>query len=44
VAIGRGADRIELTPIREGGDRKYYRNAQGVHFVPKVVVDDLIIK
>lgn len=44
VAIGRGADRIELRPIREGEQRRYYRNAQGVHFVPKVVADDLIIK
>lgn len=44
VAIGRGADRIELVPIAESEDHRYYRNEQGTHFVPKVVVDDLIIK
>lgn len=44
LAIGRGADRIELVPISEEADHRYYRNEQGTHFVPKVVAEELIIK
>ena len=43
VAIGRPAERIELTEIGADGDRNYYRR-DGVHYVPKVRLDDLIIK
>lgn len=43
LAIGRGADDIELVEIGADGDRRYYR-LNGKHFVPKVVTDDLIIK
>lgn len=42
LAIGRGTDRIELVDIRPQDDRRYYR-ANGVHYVPKLTVDDLII-
>lgn len=44
LAIGRGVDHIELVSIGEGDDHNYYRSEQGTHYVPKVVVDDLIIK
>lgn len=43
LAIGRGTDRIELVDIRPQDDRRYYR-ADGVHYVPKLTVDDLIIE
>ena len=43
VAIGRGADRIELTEISAADDHRYYRR-DGVHYVPKVALDELIIK
>lgn len=42
VAIGKGAEKIELVPIAETEDHNYYRR-DGVHYVPKVKVDDLII-
>lgn len=43
LAIGRGTDRIELVDIRSQDDRRYYR-VDGVHCVPKLTVDDLIIE
>ena len=42
VAIGKGAEEIRLTDISEQGSHTYYRT-DGVHFVPKVILDDLII-
>ena len=43
LAIGRGAERIELTEITADESHTYYRR-DGVHYVPKVRLDDLIIK
>ena len=43
LAIGKGAERIELTPIGADESHAYYRK-EGVHYVPKVRLDDLIIK
>ncbi len=43
LAIGRGMDRIELTEIGEHESHNYYR-VDGTHYVPKVRVEDLIIK
>lgn len=43
IAIGRSAENIELVDIKAGDDHNYYRE-NGVHCVPKVVLDDLIIK
>lgn len=42
LAIGRGAERIELTEIRADESHAYYRR-DGVHYVPKVCLDDLLI-
>jgi len=42
IAIGKGAERYELTPIEASGDHKYYRG-QGIHYIPKVKLDDLIL-
>ena len=42
LAIGKGAERIELTPIGAGESHAYYRR-EGVHYVPKVRLDDLIL-
>lgn len=42
VAIGKGDERIELVPIAEGESHAYFRN-DGVHYVPKVKLSDLII-
>ena len=43
LAIGKSAEKIELVDIPACGDCNYYRK-DGVHYVPKVVVDDLIIE
>ena len=42
VAIGRSAERIEVVEINEGESQTYYRK-DGVHYVPKIKTDDLII-
>ena len=42
LAVGKGAERIELIPIKVDAPRAYYRK-DGVHYVPKVRANDLII-
>ena len=43
LAIGRPAERIELKSCHEGDSLTYYRE-EGIHYVPKINVDELIIK
>ena len=43
MAIGKGIEKIELVEISENDDRRYFRK-NGIHYVPKVRVEDLIIK
>ena len=43
LAIGRPNEHIELKECGEGDNLTYYREG-GVHYVPKIRVDDLIIK
>ena len=42
IAIGKGIEDIRLTEISEEESHTYYRT-DGVHYVPKVKLDDLII-
>ena len=42
VAIGKGAEEIRLTDISEQESHTYYRT-DGVHYVPKVKTDDLLL-
>ena len=42
IAIGKGAENIYLMPVDAGEPLNYYRK-DGVHFVPKLKADDLII-
>lgn len=42
IAIGKSGEKARLIDINEGDDHSYYRE-NGVHCVPKVVVEDLII-
>ena len=42
LAIGKGDEHIELIPIDEGENHSYYRK-EGIHYVPKVQIADLII-
>jgi nitroreductase len=43
LAIGRSAERIEVVAIAEGESTTYYRE-NGIHYVPKIKIDDLILK
>jgi hypothetical protein len=43
VAIGRPAEQIEIVECGEGDSLTYWRK-DGVHYVPKIRVSDLIIK
>lgn len=42
IAIGKGAENIRLKDIHEDEDHSYYRK-DGIHFVPKVLPEDLMI-
>ena len=42
IAIGKGTENIFLKPVDAGDSLTYYRK-DGVHFVPKLKVEDLII-
>lgn len=42
LAIGKGAEKIELIPINENDSRTYYRN-NDTHYVPKIRIDDLLL-
>ena len=42
LAIGKGADRIELETVPAGSDLRYYRH-DGIHSVPKIRLEDLIL-
>ena len=43
VAIGKSAENIRIVEMREGDGCSYYRK-DGIHYVPKLSVDDLIIE
>lgn len=43
LAVGKGSEKIEMVQVNEGQSLAYYR-VDGVHFVPKINVEDLIIK
>ena len=43
LAIGRGTDNIRMVEINENENHSYYRR-DGVHYVPKVSLEELIIK
>ena len=43
LAIGRPAEHIELVECCEGDNLTYYRR-DGVHYVPKIRIEDLILK
>lgn len=42
VAIGKGDEKIEMVPISESDSHAYYRK-DGIHYVPKVKYEDLVI-
>ena len=42
IAIGKPAEKIFLVPVHAGSDLNYYRK-DGIHYVPKLNADDLLI-
>lgn len=42
IAIGKGAESIFLKPVNAGEDLNYYRK-EGVHYVPKLKVEDILL-
>lgn len=42
LCVGKGAEKFELVPIKESESHAYYRK-DGVHYVPKVVLEDLML-
>lgn len=43
VAIGKPDETVVITDIKEDGETNYYRDENDVHFVPKRVLDDIIL-
>ena len=43
LAVGKGSENIVLDEVPAGSDLSYYRSEDGVHHVPKIRPEDLII-
>jgi nitroreductase len=44
IAIGKPAEKIKLVPIASNEPHNYWRDENGVHYVPKVRAEELIIE
>lgn len=44
IALGTPGEEVKLTDVAEGGDIRYWRDEQNVHFVPKRSREDLVLK
>jgi hypothetical protein len=43
VALGKPIETIRITDVGADGDIRYYRDKNGIHYVPKRSVDELIV-
>ncbi len=43
IALGKPKETVVLTPLGEEGDIKYWRDAEGVHHVPKRALEEIIV-
>ena len=43
LALGKPVEQVVIDPVGEDGDVKYWRDADGVHHVPKRSLDELIL-
>ena len=43
LAVGKGTERIELDEVGAGSDLRYFRSADGVHHVPKLRMEDILL-
>ncbi len=44
LALGKPTETVVIEPVGEGGDIKYYRDAQSIHHVPKRALGELIFE
>lgn len=44
IALGRPKERVVIETIGPGGDIKYWRDAEGIHHVPKRSIEELIVE
>jgi len=44
IALGTPNEKVVIEPLAPGGDVRYWRDAQGVHHVPKRSLEDLILE
>ena len=44
VALGKPVEKVVITEVGKDSDIKYYRDENGVHYVPKRSLDELIVK
>lgn len=42
IALGKPKEEVRLVPLGPDGDVKYYRDAYGIHYVPKRALNDII--
>lgn len=43
IALGKPKEQVQLVSMEAGGDIRYHRDADGVHYVPKRSLDEIII-
>jgi len=44
LALGKPKEQVQIDPMGADGDVKYWRDAGGVHHVPKRALDDIIVR
>ena len=43
IALGEPIEQVEIVPVGEDGSIRYYRDEQGVHYVPKRTVEEIMV-
>lgn len=43
IALGKPKEKVQIEAVNEAGDIRYWRDAQGVHHVPKRSLDEIIL-
>ena len=43
ISLGKSVEDVRIVEIEEGESTDYYRDEAGIHYVPKRILDDVII-